>query len=231
MDGDFVGPSGLTSEEDEERQIRLSDAKAKIELSKQKKISDIEIGETQKKEEIKLLEKRRSDAKEGYSEQAKEARRMVRLSSNLKSALDDLKTGRMAAARQKLGSIIPGIRDANAEDFLSLTNEFVLGRKDELLGGGILSDADIELLFTTGPQLGTSIEGNLRIIERIEAASKEKLNEVKSFTDFLKDGGDPADFQFEKTESFFADLEPGQPAQRLTGEESLDDLLKMADEL
>jgi len=136
---------------------------------------------------------------------ARQGQKTLKEVSSLRKALQSIKTGRLAAARQQAGGLIPGIRDADAEALNSAINEFVLRRKDELLGGGVLSDADIALLQGVGPQLGNTVEANLNILERFERVAKNDLERGKRLRKFK---GDPLEFDIEE----FLPEEPSAPA-------------------
>lgn len=139
-------------------------------------------------------EQRRQALQKGVFGDARAARKTLSEVGRLRTALEGVKTGRIAAARQALGGLIPGIRDADAEQINSAVNEFVLRRKDELLGGGILSDADIALLQGIGPQLGSTTEANLGILRRFEEVSNAAVDRAIRLRDFE---GDVLDFEIE----------------------------------
>lgn len=125
---------------------------------------------------------------------ARQGQRTLKEVDRLRKALEAVKTGRIAAARQAAGGLIPGARDASAEALNSAINEFVLRRKDELLGGGVLSDADIALLQGVGPQLGNTVDANLEILRRFESVAK---NDVDRGVRLKRFKGDPLEFDLE----------------------------------
>ena len=143
------------------------------------------------------LAKDRQEIKKSVFGAARQGRRTVREIDQLQKALDAVRTGRLAAARRSLGGLIPGVADADEQALTSAINEFVLRRKDELLGGGVLSDADIVLLQGVGPQLGNTIEANQLIIDRFRTVAENDIARGKRLRDFK---GDPLEFEIETFE-------------------------------
>ena len=158
------------------------------------------------------LAKDRQEVKKAVFGAARQGRRTLREIDQLQNALDAVRTGRLAAARQSLGGLIPGVADADEQALTSAINEFVLRRKDELLGGGVLSDADIALLQGVGPQLGNTVEANQLIIDRFRTVAQ---NDIDRGVRLRKFKGDPLEFEIE---TFEEQPEESQPvaAQQTT---------------
>lgn len=151
-------------------------------------------------------EQRQELRKTVYGE-ARRAQSTLSEVKQLRKAIDAVRTGRLAAARQAVGGLIPGARDADAEALNSAINQFVLRRKDELLGGGILSDADIALLQSVGPQLGNTVEANALILDRFEKYAESAVDRAKRLRDFK---GNPLEFEIE---TFQEDTDADQAVQ------------------
>lgn len=159
------------------------------------------------------LAKDRQEIRKTVFGAARQGQKTLKEVGRLKGALEAVRTGRLAAARQSLGGLIPGVRDANAEALNSAINEFVLRRKDELLGGGVLSDADIALLQGVGPQLGNTIEANLEILSRFEQVAQNDVDRGKRLRNFK---GDALEFDIEQfVEDEPAQQQPQKPTQVL----------------
>jgi hypothetical protein len=184
-----------TGQSEVDQQIRLAKERANIELDKQKELQALGVKGAEQKEVAKLLAGERSEIRKSFRQKRLVADDTIRVGNKLKKGLQDLKTGRVAAARQSLGAFIPGIRDANAEAFIALTNNFILEQAQKLTG--VLSDTDIQLLRSTGPQLGNTLEGNIQIIDNILEASKHARGQDKKFRTFLKRGGNAEEFELE----------------------------------
>lgn len=213
-------PSGFSLQNNQaqaefERDVDLAQERARIEIAKQKELAEIGVSKAEKVEQAKRVAAERADIRKRFRERGNVAKDTVRTGNKLKKALSDLNTGRVAQARQSLSSVIPGIRDAKAEEFVALTNNFILEQAQKLTG--VLSDTDIALLRSTGPQLGNTVEGNLRIIQNITEAADHARKEETRFRKFVKQGGNPEDFQYEEKDFISAPLEAQGEAQG-TGE-------------
>lgn len=160
-----------------------------IELAREKAlaVAGVEADTAGKIEEIKALGKKRSEIKSDIFNTARDGVKTLNEVSTLRRALSAVKTGRLAVAQQAAGALIPGLRDADAEALNSAINEFVLRRKDELLGGGILSDADIALLQGIGPQLGNTPEANINILDRFERVARNSIDRGKRLRSYKGD--------------------------------------------
>ena len=190
IEGDLVAAGGETAVTK-----RTKDLEAKQQELQQK----IDLAATQ--EEQRALGVERADIAKKIRAGAREGSKAKREITQLRDALNQLQTGRLAQARQALGGLVPGIRDASAETFNSLVNQFILSRKDELLGGGILSDADIALLQTVGPQLGNTREANLQILDAFEQAANSSIDRGVRFREFKDGGGNAEDFEMDVTQA------------------------------
>lgn len=145
-------------------------------------------------EQAKQLEGLRSDIQTTFVKAGIAAKKGKNEILRMRDALKGVAQGRLAQARQSLGTFIPGIRDADAEAALSLMNQFILGKREEIIGGGVMSDADLAILRTVGVQLGNQPEANEKILDFMEAASDAAIKNAADFKAFLKGGGNAEDF-------------------------------------
>lgn len=179
-----------------QRDVELAQERAKIEVAKQAQLKELEVSKAEKVEQAKKIASERAEIRKRIRSNRDVADGTIRAGNKIVKALGDLQTGRVAQARQTLSSVIPGIRDAKAEEFVALTNNFILEQAQKL--SGVLSDTDIALLKSTGPQLGNTAEGNLRIVNNILEAAKHARKEDQRFRRFVKDGGNPEDFIYQE---------------------------------
>lgn len=179
---------------DIEKQKEIESLKGEQSIKTEQEKAKIELQTAASKEEQKQLGKTRAEISTKIKAGARDGRKTLREVKRMKDALQKLSTGRLAQAQQSIGSLIPGIRDADAETFNSMVNQFILARKDELLGGGILSDADIALLQTVGPQLGNTAEANMNILNTFEQVANDAIDRGSRFAEFK---GNAEDFELD----------------------------------
>lgn len=193
---------------DIEKQKEVEKLKGEQSIKTEQEKAKIELQTAASKEEQKQLGKTRADIATKIKAGARDGRKTLREVGRMKDALAKLSTGRLAQAQQSIGSLIPGIRDADAETFNSMVNQFILARKDELLGGGILSDADIALLQTVGPQLGNTAEANLNILNTFEQVANDAIDRGSRFAEFK---GNAEDFELDLAKEPIQQQETLQP--------------------
>lgn len=144
--------------------------------------------------EASALGKRRDEIKASYTEGRNKATGSLTKIRDLEKIVSSFGEGGLSKAGRIAAAKIPLLRDASQEEFLSLSNQVILSQKDELLGGGILSDSDIMLLQSTGTQLGNTKEGNIRILNQMEKAANAAIENEKLFRQHLNNGGTPEGF-------------------------------------
>lgn len=168
----------------------------------QKAVAEAEQQQIAKKgQETEEIErgKRRVELNQSINKEAQTARNTLQRTKRIRRALELAKTGRTTEARQQISRFIPGVSSPTAEALNSEVTEFALSLKDQLLGGGILSDSDVLLLKSIVPQLGNTLEGNLLIVQRFEQIANNAIERAQRFKQFKEQGGDPLEFEIDDT--------------------------------
>ena len=174
------------------QQKRNLDAQTKI--NTEQKIVDIKNSGAIATDIEKSLNKERQVLASGFRSGANTARRSRSNLLRTKRALEAVRTGRLAAGRSLLGSFIPGIKDASAEEFEALATQFAL---DELSKqSGTKTDFDFQKAAETQARLGNTKEANRAIINIALDRLDEIEDEERQFKTFVKGGGNAEDFQF-----------------------------------
>lgn len=141
-----------------------------------------------------LLGAERNAVEKEIRSSAKLARRGQSNLLRLNRALKALETGRLAAAQQIAGTLIPGIRDADAETFLALATQFTL---DELARmPGVKTDFDYKKAQDTQAQLGNTMEANRRIVNIAMDRMDDILTEDRQLKAYLSDREDTENFEY-----------------------------------
>ena len=167
----------------------------------------------------KLLNKRRSEISSSFKKDSNtSAGQMPGLLSVMKK-LKNVSTGSGAARWVKLKRFFK--KDvSNEEDFIAATGSLVLDAAKRIQGP--LSDGDLAILKSLVPDIGNSVAGNIRILKTIIGIAKHNIGINKLFSKFVKDGGNPEDFDA----PLFAVTEKGKTAdfKRLTVDELFKEL-------
>ena len=172
---------------------RARDAENKADIARN--IQEIKTSGAAEQEQEKKLGIERANIGKTIRSSATVARRSRSNILRLQRALKLVRTGRLAAARNLIGGLIPGIRDANAEVFQSLATTFAL---DELSRqSGTKTDFDFQKAAETQSRLGNTQEANDIIIQIALNRIDEIEAEETQFKEFIKGGGNAEDFAFE----------------------------------
>lgn len=198
-------PIGATGETIQEK--RTAEVQQKTDIAQN--IQDVKTSGLAEGEQEKLLGVERGKIATGIRTGSSQAKRSKSSILKLKRALGQVKTGRLASARNILGNIIPGIRDADAEVFNSMASQFAL---DELSKqSGTKTDFDFQKAAETQARLGNTQEANERIIEIALDRFDELENEERQFKEFVKGGGNAEDFEYQPIPPEFIDLMRANP--------------------
>ena len=146
------------------------------------------------KEEGKDAAKIRDDIKSPVFIAAQQARRSKPNLLVLSDALSDIKTGRIAAARDKLGGVIPGVKDANVEVFQTLVTKFALAELAKQ--SGTKTDFDMEKAQQTVAELGNTQEANEIIMGLMLDGFDRAENEERQLKAWEKSGKTAENFEF-----------------------------------
>jgi len=209
LEGDFLTNVGETIEEQRIGETNLAGSKKTAQLSaeaagKPSVIDATRDAEVQTAQEIakaeaeqKNLSGFRIDIKKDIMGGASAAKRGMGELVSIKRALDilgnkNLGTGRIAKAQNILGSFIPGLKDVDAEVFEGLVFDQVTQKLRNT--PGIATDADFNNQMKSMPDLGKSLEANVRLLDAAMEAVDRRVHEDMEFRKFLAGGGQPEDF-------------------------------------
>ena len=186
---------------------RQRDLQAKIDAEEE--ITKIKNSGAAQGEQNKKLGVERAKIGEGVRAGARQANRSKSNLLRLKRALSAANTGRLAVARDLAGTIIPSVKDADAEVFNSLATQYAL---DELSRqSGTKTDFDFQKAAETQARLGNTKEAN----EAILTIALDRLDELeledRQFKKFVKGGGNAEDFSFKPVPLEFVQLIRANP--------------------
>lgn len=186
---------------------RQRDLQAKVDA--ERKILDIKNSGAPLAEQNKQLGAERAKILETTRSAGRQA---VRSKSNLlrlNRALEAANTGRLAVARDILGDLIPNVKDVDAEVFNSLATQYAL---DELSRqSGTKTDFDFKKAAETQARLGNTKEANKAILNIALDRIDEIEFEDKQLKNFVKNGGNPEDFEFKPIPNEFIQLLRSNP--------------------
>jgi len=183
-------PVSTTGESAQQR--RSNEANTKVQT--EENIQKVKSAAIPNAERNKVIGRERGKIETSIKQGAQQSRRSKANLLRLKRGLDQVNTGRLAAAQDLIGGMIPGVRNADAEVFNSLASQFAL---DELSKqSGTKTDFDFKKAAETQARLGNTQEANNRIIEIALDRFDEIEQEERQFKEFLKTDGNAEDFEF-----------------------------------
>ena len=177
-----------------EEEAKQSDVTAKTLGEQQQAIEDVKTSNISEQEKEKALGSGRAKIKLNIKNAVQTANRSKPNLVVLQNALKAIKTGKIAQARNMVGSFIPGVADVDTQTFISLASKYTL---DELSRqSGTKTDFDFKKAEETQARLGNTAEANEAIIQIALDSMNRTIEEGKQFDTHVKGGGLEEDFTF-----------------------------------
>lgn len=182
-------------------------------LLAEENIQDLKNSKMAEGERQKLLGRERGQIATNIRESGRVASRSKPNVLRLKNALELVNTGKIAQARELMGGLIPGVKDADAEVFNSLATQFAL---DELSKqSGTKTDFDFQKAAETQARLGNTKEAN-RIITNIALDRIDEVEqEARQFREFVDKGGKAEDFEYTPPNPEHVNVLRANPTEKL----------------
>jgi len=170
---------------DAENLARAKQSKLELERG----ISDTKVREAKLKE----VNKERGLYAKGFRERADNARAAIPQLDKIIKLLPNVDTGNLAKAKLIVKRAL-NVDVSNEETFLSLTSNLVRQAAESIKGA--LSDKDLQFLEATQPNIGNSVEGNLKILNDLRSLAAHSIGVNKQFKSFSKNSkNDILDFE------------------------------------
>ena len=177
-----------------EEEAKQSDVTAKTLGEQQQAIENVKTSNISEQEKEKALGAGRAKIKLNIKNAVQTANRSKPNLVVLQNALKAIKTGKIAQARNMVGSFIPGVADVDTQTFISLASKYTL---DELSRqSGTKTDFDFKKAEETQARLGNTAEANEAIIQIALDSMNRTIEEGKQFDAHVKGGGLEEDFSF-----------------------------------
>ncbi len=159
-----------------------------------KKLAQLDIETTAKKEAVKKTAARTSSLKAEFSERRRQAARSKRKISEAKKLAERATQGLLGAGKVQLGRVFPGI---DAKDEAGLAGALKSLALDELSKfKGPTTDFEFRVTEDIAGSLGDGASANKARLASLERASWFADRESKQFNDHIKAGHDPDEFFF-----------------------------------
>jgi len=117
----------------------------------------------------------------------------------VRSALESIKTGKLAQAKTSLGSFIPGLDISDEQVMQSQITAFVLDTLSKQ--SGTKTDFDFKKAEEASASLGKTTEANKAILDILIKNLDRTIEEQNQFKSFKREGGNAEDFQFKDSDS------------------------------
>ena len=167
---------------------------ATTKAEQQQAIEDVKTSNISEQEKERALGSGRAKIKLDIKNAVQTANRSKPNLIVLQNALKAIKTGKIAQARNMVGSFIPGVADVDTQTFISLASKYTL---DELSRqSGTKTDFDFEKAEETQARLGNTAEANEAIIQIALDSMNRTIEEGRQFDAHVKGGGLEEDFIF-----------------------------------
>jgi len=158
------------------------------------KLAEIEVSKTQRKERVKLKEKRASDITSELSTQGRQSKRSLRKISEASRLADRATQGVGGNLKIQLARLFPGI-DASNES--ALTSAFKNLALDELQKfKGPTTDFEFRVTEDIAGSLGQGKSANIARLSSLARAAWFNGREAQQFRQHVDSGGDPDTFSF-----------------------------------
>lgn len=184
----------ITAAEKEKSQLAVDEVGAKEEAK-----TNVELDTTANIKEQEKLGETRGQIADKINKAAIQSRSTRPAVVAVRSALENIETGKLAQAKSSLGSFIPGLDVSDEQVMQAQITQFVLDTLAQQ--SGTKTDFDFKKAEEASASLGKTTEANKAILDILIKNLDRTIEEQNQFKNFKRDGGSAEDFKFVDSES------------------------------
>lgn len=184
----------ITAAEKEKSQLAIDEVGAKEEAK-----TNVELDTTANIKEQEKLGETRGQIADKINKAAIQSRSTRPAVVAVRSALENIETGKLAQAKSSLGSFIPGLDVSDEQVMQAQITQFVLDTLAQQ--SGTKTDFDFKKAEEASASLGKTTEANKAILDILIKNLDRTIEEQNQFKNFKRDGGSAEDFKFVDSES------------------------------